>query len=54
MLKRLKKWLSRPGNSNAKLAYLLNRKSGSTISNWLTRKSIPEYIIPQLKEALKK
>lgn len=54
MFKQLKKWLNKSGNSNAKLAYLLNYKSGSTVSNWIIRKKIPDYIIPQLKEALKK
>lgn len=54
MLFKLKQWLKKSGNSNAKLAYLLGYKSGSTISNWLTRKTIPEYIRPQLRTILKK
>lgn len=54
MLTQLKRWLNKPNNSNTKLAYLLGYKSGSTISNWITRKSIPEYIKPLLKEILKR
>lgn len=53
MLKKLKAWLKKPGNSKSKLAYLLGYKSSSTITNWLSRKSIPEYMTPQLKEIFK-
>ena len=54
MLAQLKRWLKKPGNSNVKLAYLLGYKSATTISNWLARGSVPDYIKPQLKEVLKK
>lgn len=53
MLKQLKNWLKKPGNSNAKLAYLLGYKSGSTITNWLARKSIPEYRYAELKRIIR-
>jgi len=54
MLKELKAWLKRPGNTHAKLAYLLNYSSGATISNWISRKSIPVYVQPRLKKILKR
>lgn len=54
MLRKLRHWLKQDGNSCAKLAYLLNYKSGTTISNWVTRKSIPDYVKPRLKEILEK
>jgi hypothetical protein len=53
MLRELKRWLKRPGNSNAKLAYLMGYKSGSTIANWVSRKSIPNHVLPQLKRIIK-
>ena len=53
MFKKLERWLKKKGNSKSKLAYLLGYKSSSTISNWITRGSIPEYIEPQLKNILK-
>ena len=53
MIRRLKAWLKRPENSTAKLAYLLGYKSGSTISNWISRNKIPEFVKPRLKEVLK-
>lgn len=54
MIRQLKAWLKKPGNSEAKLAFLLNYKSTSTIRNWLSRKSIPDYIKPQLKQIIEK
>lgn len=53
MIKELKSWLKKPGNSSAKIAYLLGYRTGTTVSNWIYRNSIPEYIKPQLKNLLK-
>ncbi len=50
MLKRLRAWLKKPGNSYQKLADLLGYKSKSTIYNWVVREQIPRKMYPQLKE----
>lgn len=39
----LVKWLKKDGNSVSKLAVNLGYKTSNTISNWLRRKSIPEW-----------
>ncbi len=53
MLKKVEKWLKRPGNTYAKLAKLMGYKSRSAIYNWLKRGRIPKEIYPKLKEVLK-
>jgi len=53
MIKKLTRWLAKNGNSKAKLAYLMGYKSSSTITNWLTRESIPGHAEKQLKTLLK-
>ena len=53
MLKKLKKWLSKKDNSTTKLAYLMGYKSSSTVTNWITRGSIPSHAEQQLKTLLK-
>lgn len=54
MINQLKKWLNKPENSTAKLAYLLGYKSGSTISNWIARDSIPGHKTKELTRILSK
>jgi hypothetical protein len=37
----LKKWLKKPGNTKAKLAYLLQYETTQTIEKWILRGQIP-------------
>ena len=53
-MKELKKWLKKPKRSKVYLAYLMGYRSASTISNWITRGSIPEQAHERLEKALKK
>lgn len=53
LIKALRQWLQRPGNSHAKLAAKLGYRSSTTISKWLDRGSIPEYMHAPLSAALK-
>jgi hypothetical protein len=53
MIKQLKAWLKRPGNSQIKIACNLGYKSSHTIRSWLIKGKIPGYIEPRLKDILK-
>ena len=50
MIRRLKAWLKKSGNSYGKLAKLMGHKSRSTSYNWLKRNKIPKHAVAQLKE----
>ena len=49
MIKKLKKWLQKPGNSRAKLAFLLEIKSSSNIDYWIKEESVPKWHHEKLK-----
>lgn len=49
---KLKQWLET--NSSATLAAKLGYKNSSTVSQWLTRKSIPLWVVPDLKKIIGK
>ena len=51
-LKKLKKWLKLPGNSKAKLAYLLEYETSTAISQWIVRNHIPKYQQAQVLEII--
>lgn len=40
-LSKLESWLKVPGNTKAKLAYLLGYKTSNAISVWISRQKIP-------------
>jgi hypothetical protein len=50
ILNKLREWLET--NSSATLAAKLGYKNSSTVSQWLTRKSIPRWVVPDLKKII--
>lgn len=52
LIKDLKRWLNKEGNSYAKAAILFGYKDGSAIRQWVTRESIPHYQVDRLKTLL--
>ena len=52
LLKMVKDWLKVPENTEIKLASLLGYRSSATISNWLKRKRIPEYMREPLERII--
>ncbi len=53
MIRRLKAWLKKSGNTYAKLAELLGFKSRSTVANWIARNEVPVKHRKRVKEVLK-
>jgi len=52
LIVRLKKWI-RSGHTKIELAHALGYKSASTINNWLSRGSIPDYMTDKVEEVIK-
>lgn len=52
IIKLLKGWLQRPGNTKRDLAKKLKYSSGSVVSNWIARRKIPAYRQEELKKFL--
>lgn len=50
MIRRLKAWLKKSGNTHSKLSELLGFSSRSVASNWIRRGSIPSKYHKKLKE----
>jgi len=40
----LKRWLSKPGNTQAGLAAALGYRSSTTVAQWIKRGRIPDYM----------
>lgn len=53
LFRAIQRWLTRPGNSQARLAAMLGYKSSTTISKWIERGTIPQYMHAPLRAALK-
>lgn len=53
-IKALKEWLSKEGNSKAKLSTKLGYSSSTTVTMWLLRGSIPEWQIERVKKIILK
>ena len=52
-VKKLEKWLKKPGNSKAKLATILGYGTSETISRWIERNRIPYHQQVRLSLILK-
>lgn len=52
-LVKIKKWLKKEGNTEAKLAYALGYTSSTAITMWFKRNSIPSYMKQRVKELIK-
>ena len=51
-IKKLKKWLTIPGNSQTKIAAMLGYQSSMAIYKWLQRGQIPRNRLTQVMEIL--
>jgi len=53
VLKQLKIWVKKPGNSYARAAVALGYKDCAPIRQWIARKSIPSYQMERVQRMLK-
>ena len=52
MIKRVNKWLNKPGNTHSKLAFLMNFKTTNTICFWQKNNCVPKKCEDRLKHIL--
>jgi ABC-type uncharacterized transport system ATPase subunit len=53
LVKSLKKWLKKAGNSYAKVAVLLGYEDSASIRQWIRRNSIPNYQKERVRQIIK-
>ncbi len=52
LVKQLKRWLKKPGNSYARVAVLLGYEDSASIRQWIRRNSIPRYQKERVKQII--